>query len=205
MELRAGVEMLCDGANHPQGRRLVVDKVVDDSGLRRVHDPAPELLFVGILTSGGLYEGRAAQVDGAITLDDDALVAHRGNVGGAGRAHAQDRRNLRDVLPRHQGLVLEGAPALDERGGHHALHLRGVELCATAVHEVDRRKQVLQCDRLGPILLREGLGTECPATDGGVVRDEHALPPVNDADACDDCGAVGLLVPFVEHGERTKL
>src|SRR5258708_31815484 len=52
------------------------------------------------------------------SLDDDALVRHRRDIGAARRARAHDHGDLRNALRRHRRLVVEDAAEMlaDRRG-----------------------------------------------------------------------------------------
>src|SRR4029079_18817694 len=56
-----------------------------------------------------LPQGRAAEKDRPLVADDDALVAHRRDVGAAGGAAPHHAGDLRDALRRHLRLVEEDA------------------------------------------------------------------------------------------------
>mmetsp|Transcript_19135 Transcript_19135/g.55562 ORF Transcript_19135/g.55562 Transcript_19135/m.55562 type:complete len:323 (+) Transcript_19135:214-1182(+) len=91
-------EVLEDGPDLDEALGLGLREVVHDARDGRVHDAAAELLLVRVLARGGLHQGRAPEVHGAVVLDDHALVTHRGDVRRAGGAHAADEGNLRDPL-----------------------------------------------------------------------------------------------------------
>ena len=59
---------------------------------------AAELLGGHLLAGRRLHERRAAEEDRPLVADDHGLVAHRRDVGAAGRARAHHRGDLRDAL-----------------------------------------------------------------------------------------------------------
>ena len=81
--------------------------MVGDARQARVDVAAAELLGAHDLTRRGFQERRAGEEDGALPGDDDRLVAHRRDVGAAGGAGAEHRRDLRDPLAREARLVEE--------------------------------------------------------------------------------------------------
>ena len=58
---------------------------------------------------------------------------------------------------------------------------------------------------LRPQVLLDGEREVRAALDGRVVRDDHALPALDDADAGDDAGRRGLAVVELPGGERIQL
>ena len=75
-----------DVAGDLQGMTVVVGKVVGDSADPRMDIGAAEILGADLFAGGRLHEGRATEEDGSLTLDDDGLVANRGNIRAARRA-----------------------------------------------------------------------------------------------------------------------
>src|SRR5258705_13430996 len=71
---------------------------------------ATEILGADLLARRGLYQRRAGEEDRALIADDDALVAHRRNVGAARGTAAHHTGDLGDALPAHLRLVVEKPP-----------------------------------------------------------------------------------------------
>ena len=117
---------------------------------------------------------------------DHRLVAHRRHVGAAGRARAHHDRDLRDPLRGHPRLVVEDPPEVVAVGEDLGLQR---EEGAARVDEVDARQVVLLGDLLGAQVLLHGQREVGAALHGRVVRDDHALAALDDADAGDDPGA----------------
>ena len=65
---------------------------------------------------------------------------------------------------------------------------------SAGVDEVDAGETVLRRHLLGAQVLLHGEREVRAALDGRVVRDDHALAPLDDADARDDPGARRLIV-----------
>ena len=163
---------------------------------------AAQVLGGHVLAGRGLHERRAAEEDRAGALDDDGLVAHRRDVGAAGRAAAHDQRDLRDARRRHPGLVVEDPAevvAVREDVG-----LERQERAA-AVDEVDARQPVLERDLLGPQVLLDGHRVVGAALDRRVVGDDDAGRALHAADAGDDPGARGVVVVQAVGGQRAQL
>src|SRR4030095_14114305 len=97
-----------------------------------------------------LYKRRAADEDRPGPADDDRLVAHRRDIGAAGRAGAHHGGDLGDPLRGHARLVEEDAPevlpvwedlVLERKKG------------AAGIDEVGARQLVLLRDLLGAQVL----------------------------------------------------
>ena len=170
---------------------------------RRVWTVGPaELLGRHVLAGRGLHERRPAEEDRAGPLDDDGLVAHRRDVGAAGRARAHHERDLRDPGGRHPRLVVEDPAevvAVREDVG-----LERQERAA-GVDEVDARQPVLERDLLRPQVLLDGHRVVRAALDRRVVGDDHAGRALDPADAGDDAGARRVVVVEAGRGERAQL
>ena len=78
--------------------RVVFGEVIGHAGHAGVHVGAAQRFGIDHFAGGGLHQRRSAQEDGALVLDDDALVAHRRHVGAAGGATAHDHGDLRNVV-----------------------------------------------------------------------------------------------------------
>ena len=184
-------------------RMLVARRVVvGDAGLARVHVGAAELLGGHVLPGRGLHERRAADEDRPGPAHDHRLVAHRRHVGAAGRARAHHDRDLRDPLRRHARLVEEDPPEVIAVGEH--LGLQRQERAAR-VDEVDARQPVLLGDLLRAQVLLHGQREVRAALDRRVVRDDHALAPLDDADPGDDPRRGRVAVVDVPGRERVQL
>ena len=118
--------------------------------------------------------------------DDHRLVAHRRHVRAAGRARAHHDRDLRDALRRHARLVEEDPAEVVAVGED--LGLQRQERAA-GVDEVEARQPVLLGDLLRAQVLLDREREVRAALDRRVVRDDHALAALDDADAGDDARA----------------
>ena len=176
--------------------------MVGDAGLARVHVGAAELLGGHVLAGGRLHERRAADEDRAGAAHDHRLVAHRRHVGAAGGARAHHDRDLRDPGSRHPRLVVEDPAEVLAVGEHLGLQRQEG---AARVDEVEARQPVLLGHLLRAEVLLDGQREVGAALHGGVVRDDHALPALDDADPGDDPGARRLAVVHVPGGERVQL
>ena len=126
---------------------IVIERlVVGDPGPRDVDLRPAEVLGRDVLAGRRLHERRAAEEDRAGALDDDGLVAHRGDIGAAGRAAAHDERDLRDPRGRHARLVVEDAAEVV--AVREDLGLEREER-PTRVDEVHAGEPVLERDLLG--------------------------------------------------------
>ena len=176
--------------------------MVGDAGAARVHVGAAELLGGHVLAGGGLHERRAADEDRAGPLDDDRLVAHRRDVGAAGRARAHHDGDLRDPGGRHARLVEEDAAEV--LAVREDLVLEREERAA-GVDEVEARQPVLRRDLLRAQVLLDREREVGAALDGRVVRDDDALAALDEADPGHDPGRGRLAVVQLPGGERVEL
>ena len=181
---------------------VVLGEVVGDAGDARVHVGAAQLLGADLLAGRGLDQGRPAQEDRALLLDDDRLVGHRRHVGAARGARAHDHRDLRDAGGRHGRLVVEDPPEVVAIGEH--LVLVG-QIGAARIDQIDARQPVLPGDVLGAQVLLHRDRVVGAALDRGVVGDDHALAAHDPADAGDDAGARHLVVVHAVRGELRQL
>ena len=169
---------------------------------------AAEVLGRDDLPGRGLHQGRAAEEDRALVLDDDRLVGHRRDVGAAGGAGAHDAGDLRDAAARQVGLVEEDPAEVLAVGEHLVLHRQEG---AAGVDEVDAGQPVVAGDRLRAEVLLDRDRVVGAALDGRVVADHHALAPADPADAGDDAGrrdGVRVVRPRAVHpgrGQRAQL
>src|SRR5215207_5455959 len=183
--LLLGVQVLDDGADYGEGVLVVLGEVVGHTRTAGV-DVGPAELFGGyVFARGRLHERRPAEEDRTFALDDNYLVAHRRNVGPTRRAAPHDGGDLGYAPGAHAGLVVEDAsevvPVRED------LVLKRQESPA-GVHQVDAREVVLLGDLLGAEMLLDRNRVVGSALDGGVVGDDHDLPPRDAADAGDDAG-----------------
>ena len=108
---------------------------------------------------------------------------HRGDVRAAGRARTHHRRDLRDAACRHARLIVEDAAEVIAIGKDFVLHRQER---AAGIDEIDARQTVLLGDLLRAQMLLDGERVVGAAFDGRVVGDDHAVPPLDHADAGDD-------------------
>ena len=159
--------------------------VVGDSRATCVHVRAAQLLRGHVLAGCGLHERRPADEDRARPADDHRLVRHRGHIGASRGARAHDDGDLRDPERRQACLVEEDAAEVVAVREDLCLQR---EEGAARVDEVDAREPVLPRDLLGAQVLLDGQREVGAALDGGVVREDDALPALDHADAGDDSG-----------------
>ena len=153
-----------------------------------MHVGAAQILGADHLAGGGLHQRGAGQEDGALVAHDDALVAHRRDVGAAGGAGAHHHGDLGMPAADMLRLVVEDAAEMVAVGEHLVL-VRQVG--AAAVHQVDAGQPVLQRDLLRAEVLLHGQREVGAALHRGVVGDDHALAPGDAADAGDRCRRTG--------------
>ena len=185
-------------------RVLVIERlVVGDAADARMDARAAKLFGGHVLARRGLHQRRAAQEDRARAADDDRLVAHRRDVGAAGRARAHDQRDLRDARRRHPRLVVEDAAEVLAVGEDVVLERQER---AAGVDQVDARQAVLERDLLSAQVLLDGHRVVRAALDRRVVGDDRRTSvPSTLADAGDDARAGRVVVVHADRRERGEL
>ena len=163
-----------DVASERERVLVVVREMIRDARDARVDVAAAERLVVDVFADGGFDERRACEIDRALLLDDDRLVAHRRHVGAAGRARAHDDRDLRDAARGELGLVVEDPPEVVAVGKDLVLQRQE---CPAGVDEIDARQAILERDLLRAQMLLDRQRVVGAAFDGRVVGEDHAAAP----------------------------
>ena len=143
------------------------------------------------LPGGRLHQRWAAQKDGALIADDHRFVAHRRNVGTAGGARSEHRRDLRDALRAEIGLVVED-PAEMVAVGKDLVLTR--EKRPTGVDQINTGQPILRRDLLCAQVLLDRNRVVRTTFDRGVVGHDHAFTAGDPADPGDDAGPGALVV-----------
>ena len=196
------IEVANDLAGDPERVLVRRGEVVGDARASRVHVGAPELLRADVLPGRRLHERRAADEDRPRPVDDHRLVRHRRHVRAAGGAGAHHDRDLRDPERREARLVEEDAPEVVAVGED--LRLQREE-GAAGVDEVEARQAVLTRNLLRTQVLLHGERVVRAALHRRVVRDDHALSALDDADPGDDPRRGRIAVVQLPRGERVEL
>ena len=194
-------ERVDGGADQFEGVLVVAGEVVGDAGDLAVDDAAAEVFGGDFLAGGGADERRAAEEDGAGAVDDDRLIAHRGDVGTAGGAGAHHGGDLGDALGGHPRLVEEDAPEVVAVGEDFGLH--GQEGSA-GVDEVDAGQAVLLGDLLGAEVLLHRDGVIGAALHRRVVGHDRDLAACDAPDAGDDPRAGRFVAVHSRGGQRAE-
>lgn len=111
---------------------------------------ATEVFGADHFTGGRFYQWRSGQEDGALVADDNGSVGHGGHVGATGGAQAHNDGDLRDVVGRHAGLVVEDAAEVVTIREDFVL---AGQVGTAGVDQVDARQAVLQGNFLGAQVL----------------------------------------------------
>ena len=192
-----------DNIPHDGERMLVIlGKMVDNARLAGVQVAAAQILSRNLLARRRLDQRRAGEEDRALVADDDALIAHRGDIGAAGGAAAHHAGDLGDALGAHLRRVEEDAAEMVAVGEHLGL-MRQVG--AAAVDQIDARQPVLLGDLLRAQMLLDRQRIVRAAFDRRVVADDHHLAARDPADAGDDAGARHFALVHVAGGELPDL
>jgi hypothetical protein len=174
---------------------VVLREVVGHAGAAGVDIGAAQFFRCDFFARGGLDEGRTAEEDRALTLDNDYLVAHGRHVGPASRAASHHGGDLGDAFGAHPGLVVEDAAEVFAVGED--LVLQRQER-APRIDEVDARQMVLLRYLLRPQVLLDRHRVVGAAPHGRVVGDHHHLAPRDTSYPRDNpCGGD----PSVVHSE----
>src|SRR5437868_1237107 len=88
---------------------VILGEMVDDAALLRMQIAAAQILRADLLARRSLHQRRATEEDRPLIANDDALVAHRRNVGATGGAASHHAGNLSNPLRAHLRLVEEDA------------------------------------------------------------------------------------------------
>ena len=135
-------------------------------------------------------------------LDDDRLVAHRGDVGPTGGAGAHHDGDLRDVPRGEARLVEEDAPEM--LPVREDVGLQRQERAAR-VDQVDAGQVVLLGDLLRPQVLLDGDREVRASLDRRVVRDDDAAAALDHPDPRHDPGRRRLAVVHLPGGQGVQL
>jgi len=103
----ACANVLYDGAGKLNGMLFIVCQVVSHSRLVGVKMSASKFFIGDDLTCSGLDQRGSTKEDCALSLYDDDLIGHGGNIGTTSGAGAHDHCNLRNTCCRHPRLVVE--------------------------------------------------------------------------------------------------
>ncbi len=184
-------------------RILVIHRIVIGHPRRpAVHIRPAEVLRRHVLPRRRLHQRRPAQENRPLLPHDHALVAHRRHVRPARRARTEHHRDLRNPQPRHPRLVEENPPEVLLIRKH--LRLQRQKRPAR-VHEIDARQPVLLRDLLRPQVLLHRYRVIRPALHRRVVRDDHALAPLDPPDPRDDPRPRRLVVVHAARRQRAEL
>ncbi|ADP95765.1 hypothetical protein HP15_1 [Marinobacter adhaerens HP15] len=172
--------------------------MVGNTGDFTVHVGATQVFGSHYFTGGGFHQRRASQEDGALVTDDDGFIGHGGHVGATGGAQTHYDGDLRDVVGRHAGLVVEDAAEVVTIREDFVL---AGQVGAAGIDQVDARQAVLQGDFLGAQVFFDGQRVVAAAFYGGVVGDDHAFGAGDAAHAGDDACSGDFFIVNVVGGE----
>ena len=180
--------------------------VVRGEMVGHARDPAvqfrpAQLLGADHLAGGGAHQGRPAQKDRPLALDDDRFVGHRRHIGAARGARAHDQRDLRHPSRRQPRLVVEDPPEMVAVGKHLVLRR---QIGPAQIDQIKAWQPVLAGDLLGAQVLFDGDREIGPALDRRVVGDDDAFAPHDPADPGHDPGRRHLAVIHAERRQRRQ-
>ena len=162
------------------------DQMVAPAGMLRVDIGPAQVLHRNRLADRGFHHRRTGQKGIGQLLDHDRFGGEVDDVGAARGVPAGGEGVLLDPLGRHPAHVVEHRPEMAVVGEAADLE-RQVD--AAGIGDVDAGKAALLGDRLGPhVLLQRDreIGARGVAV---LVGEDHAVLPVDDADAGDDAAA----------------
>lgn len=184
-------ESVDEVADDFEGVLVVIGQVVGDSGEAGVDVASAQVFGGNFFASGGFYERRSAEEDGALAFDDDGFIGHGGDVGSAGGAGTHDGGDLGNASGGEVGLVVEDASEVVFIGEDFGLE---GEKSSAGVDQVDAREVVFEGDLLGAQVLFDGDGEVGSAFHRGIVGDDDALFALDASDPGNDSGAGGIAV-----------
>ena len=188
-------EMADNVAQNLESVLVVFRKMIRDPRYLGVDARAAEILGRDVFTRRGFHERRAREKDGASAVDDDRLIAHRGNVGAPGGARAHDSGDLRDARSAQDRLVAKDTAEVIAVGEDFRLERKE---SPAAIDEIDARKPVLERYLLCAKMLFYGDRVIRAAFHRCVVRHDHALAPAHETYPGDEpSGRNGGVVELV--------
>ena len=196
------MEVADDAAGDVEGVGIVQRVVVGDPGFARVQIRTAEILGRDHFAGRRLHQRRPAEEDRSLPAHDDALVAHRRDVGAACSARPHHHRDLGDARGGHVGLVVEDAAEVLAVGEDLVL-VR--EVRPARIDEVHARQPVLSRDLLRAKLLLHRDRVVGAALHRGVVAHHHALDAGDAADAGDEARGRHLAAVHPVSGEQADL
>ena len=196
------VEVADDAAGDVEGVGIVQRVVVGDPGFARVQIRTAEILGRNHFAGRRLHQRRPAEENRALPAHDDALVAHRRDVGAARGARPHHHRDLGDARGGHVGLVVEDAAEVLAVGEDLVL-VR--EVRPARIDEVHARQPVLSRDLLRAKLLLHRDRVVGAALHRRVVAHHHALDAGDAADAGDEARGRHLAAVHAVGGEQADL
>ena len=127
--------------------------------------------------------------------NDHRFVRHRWDISSPGGARPHDDRDLWNASGRHGRLIVENTAKMVSVWKHTGPRRK---ISAAGIHEVNARQVVLPGDFLGAQMLLHGQRIVCAALNGRIIHDEHALCPLDAANARDNASARNdIVVDFV--------
>ena len=188
-------------AGDGQRMGIVTGHMISNAGVGTVHFSAAQGLGADLLAGGGLDQRRTRQKDGGLLPDHDGFIRHGGHVGAACGAEPHHHRQLRDILGRHAGLVVEDATKVIPVGEHLILHR---QKGAAGIHQIEAGETQPLSDGLGTQVFFHGERVVGTTLHGGVVHHQHAEPARDPADAGDDTGGGYRLVIDLPASQRRQ-
>ena len=173
--------------------------MIGDTADARVHVRAAELLGRHFFTGRGFHERRSAEENRAGAFDDHRFIRHRRHVRAARGRRSHHRRDLGDLVRRHDRLVVENAAEVLAIGKDVRLQR---QKGAAGVDEIDARQIVPKRDFLRAKMFFHRHRKVRSAFDGGVVGDDEALALLHASDAGHDSGGRRFAVVHLIRRER---
>ena len=182
---------------HANAVHFVTGQVVAQAGNAGVHVGAAQALLVGVLASGHLHQGRAAEKHPGLLRDEDVVVAHAGLIGPAGGGGTEHQRDGGDAHLGELSDFVEQPPGLGEvvdlplDGRLRVAAGLAAQVGAGGFHELHIRHAVLAGDLQPPHQLLGVEGVERAGPYRRVVAEDDAFDVLDDADADHESGADG--------------
>ena len=162
---------------------VVLGEVIDHPRFARVQFAAAEVFGGNFLAGRGLDQRWPRKENSALPAHDDALVAHRRDVGSACGAAPHHAGNLRDAFGAHVCLIEKDPSEMVAVGEDLAL-VRQVG--PAAVDQIDARQVIGLGNLLRAQVLLDRHRVVSAALHGRIVAHDHALAARDAADRGDD-------------------
>ncbi len=192
IDVFGAVERVDDTSCQRQRMAVIIGIMVRDAGGAGMDVGSAQFLCSHHFTGGGLYQGRSAEEDRTLVLDDDRLVAHRRHIGSPCRAASHDDGDLRNAFRRHGRLIVKDASEMIPI--RKDLVLPG-QVRSAGIDKIDAGQAVLPGNLLGAQMLLHRERIVGAALHSWIIGDDHAFAAAHPPDTSEDAsGRYGFVI-----------